>query len=398
MRPSDKDKIERMIRDFQYRPDDETLERTRREILDVYKTNTSSLCMKIKIWRTIMKSPIVKLSAALVVLLVVLSVIFFEKTIPEAYAVEQTIEALKKVKTVYFQAELYKQGDVECWMKFDGENEKPTHVCLYMTGMPRRKIDSPAGSFAYNTTTNRFRKNLRDERRMNWYPDFDDLLKESLKAAAKSDSITITREKEPGIDKEMIIVKCNDEYRTTRYLIDPKTKLPVEFTTIETRNEMYFMRKTIAVENMRQIEYHEPLPEELFAIPSDAEEVFEEVDVVVTPDHGIQVADMSREQACKKLVEQAVDAMNKFDFKEVKRLYFPFMDIPDEQVQRIKQLAEAKGPVMEILEMGTAYEDGQYWFQPCKVRELGTKIKDEPIRIRFYTLDGTEYCIIALPD
>jgi hypothetical protein len=58
------------------------------------------------------------------------------------------------------------------------------------------------------------------------------------------------------------------------------------------------MRETIAVREMYDIQYNQNLPEEAFQIPYDAEEVFEEVDLYVSPDAGMPVSDMDEAEAC----------------------------------------------------------------------------------------------------
>jgi len=141
---------------------------------------TSSPGVEKHIWSKIMHSKITKLAIAAMLLLGVYWLTLSDKTLPHAYAIEQTLQAMESVTSVHFKAELYKQGDVECWMLFDGSHTKPTHVCLYMPGFPIRKIDSPQGSFGYNEVTNRYRDNRRDERRANWYPDFANFFKQSL--------------------------------------------------------------------------------------------------------------------------------------------------------------------------------------------------------------------------
>jgi len=56
------------------------------------------------IWRTIMKSPITKLAAAAVIIIaVVLSINVWDKSIPTAYALEQTIEANHSVRYIHIK-------------------------------------------------------------------------------------------------------------------------------------------------------------------------------------------------------------------------------------------------------------------------------------------------------
>jgi outer membrane lipoprotein-sorting protein len=57
------------------------------------------------IWRTIMKSSITKFAAAAVIIIaVVLSITFLDKSVTPAYGIEQTIEAFRNVNSVYVEA------------------------------------------------------------------------------------------------------------------------------------------------------------------------------------------------------------------------------------------------------------------------------------------------------
>ncbi len=351
-------------------------------------------------WRLIMHSKITKTAIAAGVILIVYWLMLSDKGVTEAYAITQTIEAIKTVTSVHFKAELYKQGNIECWMLFDPPHRKPTHVCLYMPSFPIRKIDSPNGSFAYNEATNRYRVNRRDERNAHWYPDFANFFEESLKKAKKSDAVTIAEEFDDELQKQVIVISVDEGDRQCRYLIDSQTKLPIRFTSTETTHLMKWMRQTIAVKNMSLIEYNLPDPEGLFDIPADAEQVTEEIDVMVRPGCGMEVGSFTHQQACEKLANEFVAAVAEFDFEKAKSLYFPLMVPPPEKLAIMKLAKKAAGdkPLIEILELGDAYESGPYWFLPCKVRELGGNIKNDPLRIRFYELDGNQYCIIAMPD
>ncbi len=73
------------------------------------------------IWRTIMKSPIIKLAAAAVIIIaVVLSINLWDKSIPAAYALDQTIEANHSVRYLHIKGfnPSYKEPK-EYWVECD---------------------------------------------------------------------------------------------------------------------------------------------------------------------------------------------------------------------------------------------------------------------------------------
>ena len=212
--------------------------------------------------------------------------------------------------------------------------------------------------------------------------------------------MTITEEFNDSLQQQVIVVNVDEGDRKCQYLIDPKTRLPIEFAAIETTDLNKWMRKTIAVKNISSIEYNLPEPEGLFEIPKTAEQVTEEIDVMLLPGDGMEVDRLTPEQACEKLVREFIGAVAEFNFEKAKTLYFPFLVPPPEKIAVMKLAIKETGgePLIKLLEIGNPYEDGLYWFAPCKVQELGGNIKNDPLRIRFYDFDGVQYCIIAMPD
>jgi hypothetical protein len=88
---------------------------------------------QLRIWRRIMKSKITKYAAAAVIIIAVVSgVTIFNKTMPTAYAIEQTIQAYHSVR--YLHIKDFKEGvdePKEFWLEFDeGGNVKNVRANL----------------------------------------------------------------------------------------------------------------------------------------------------------------------------------------------------------------------------------------------------------------------------
>lgn len=390
------EKLEQWIGESGMEARPEWLRQTKTDTLNAFEQALDSKASAGKIWRTIMRNRMTQIAAVLAIAAGLISLTMLKGPVQEAYAIDQTIAAMDTIRTVYFKAEFFKQGNVECWMQFDRPGEKPSHVCLFMSGVPYRKIDSPQGSFGYNTATGRYRRNTRDERRMNWYPDFANFFKQSLEAAKRSGNVEISRRTDPAAGKERIVVCVDEKNRKVEYRIDPETKLPMEFSTREVSDFMYFFRQTIAVRNMSEIIYNQEPPAGIFDVPADAEEVTHEHDVYVRPDIGMPVGDLTPQQACEKIVRDTTAAMNARDWKTVAKLMFPFGPPPKEMEARIP--ADLSQPLVEILELGKPYEKDGYWYIPSKSREYGGRIKEEQVPVKFYEFDGRRYGMIMWPD
>lgn len=347
-------------------------------------------------WRTIMHSRITKAALAATVIFIVYWLTLSNRGVSQVYAIEQTIEAINTVRSVHFKAELYKQGDIECWMLFEPSQSKPTHVCLFMPGVPYRKIDSPEGSFGYNAATNRYRVNTRDERKFNWYPDFANFFRESLEKAKDCESVSIAEELDSESGKPVYVIGVDNDGRKCKYIIDKESKLPIRFVTLETADFMKYYRQTIAVRNISFIEYNKPVPEGLFSIPAGARRVESEHDILVHPETGMAVGTLTPQEACEKIVRDVTDAMNRRDWETVQRLLFPFAPPPKEMEDKLP--SDPSQPLVEILEIGTPYRQDGYWYVPLKSREISGTVKDEQVPVKFYEFDGNRYCKIMWPD
>ena len=130
-----------------------------------------------------MKNRIRKIAvAAIVIVAVLLTISIFEESVTPAYAFEQTIDAIKRVKTVHMAGEFYWQGKFECWLRFDGNPDVPTHMWL---GLPRGHLGmvmvcSPDGLFHFNRTTNYVFPISQDQRGRKWIIKFNSFFEDAV--------------------------------------------------------------------------------------------------------------------------------------------------------------------------------------------------------------------------
>jgi hypothetical protein len=373
-------------------------ERILRNVLAARNSNPSQ---NKYIWSRLMRRNTTWISAAVVVLFIGISILFFNKATTGGYAIAQTIQAVQEIENVYFKATLFKQGPIECLMKFSPDKRKPTNIRLYHTDHSVSKIDSEYGSFTYNNRTGHYRQNSRNERNADWYPDFRNLFFQALESAQSSDRVRISGDVDPDTLQEMTVIDVSDPYGDIRFWIDPETLLPVRFAVLDVKDPAYFMRQTVAVREMYDIRYDQILPEDAFQIPADAEEVFEEVDVYVSPDVGMPVGDMSEAEACIRILQKVTDALNNLDIDAFANLTFPHGFLPREMLQQMLQAGLPKnpdGPRIELLSYETPYHDGPFWYVKHTTRQPVKGTVTEVMPVRFYEFDGIRYCIIAYPD
>jgi len=101
------EKIERLIKKSRYKAGPEAYDKALGSFLqavDAYEKQKTPLT-ETNIWRIIMKSRIAKLAAAAVIIVaVIISITFWDKSVRPAYGIEQTIEAFRNVNSVYLEA------------------------------------------------------------------------------------------------------------------------------------------------------------------------------------------------------------------------------------------------------------------------------------------------------
>jgi len=348
------------------------------------------------IWSIIMHKKITKfVAAAVIILAVILSISIFDKsTTSTAYAFQQTIDAIQKVKTVYMAGEFYMQGRFECWMKYDGDPDKPTHVWLGRAGHNLCKICSPDGIFGLNKRTNRVHFALRDERNKDWILKFESFFRDAVNKAGKTDSVNIFTETDPDTGEEIIVVHIETSKREQKFLVDPETKLPISFSTIRDDEPMEMMKMTLAVKNLTEIRYNEQPPEGIFDLPADAVVVEEEVDCMVDPDSGLIADGMTRQEASLEIAKQTVRALVDLDIETLCKLDLFFRLYPPQIWEQIEKMKENGQWVKEVVITGEPYQEGELWFVPIEIRGQTGQNEIQNAMIKFYEMEGKQLCFI----
>jgi hypothetical protein len=396
MRPTEN--IEKLIKNINIETNAKTDKAVLGDVVEAFEESkkNKSVITQPSIWRIIMNSRITKLATAAVI---IIAVIFGLTTILDhgatpAYAVEQTIKAMKEIRTVYMKGEFYRQGEFECWMKFDGDPDKPTHVWLGRFGHNMCKICSPAGVFGLNKRTKAVHFARRDERGKDWIIKFGSFFEDAVKKAQETDSVQIYNEIDPNSQKELIVVYIKTQKREQKFWVNPENKLPIRFATLREDAPMEMMRKTLAVKNLEWIRYNEQPPEGIFDMPADAKIVESEVDCMVDPDSGLIADGMSREQACLEIVRQTAKALIELDIPRLKSLDLFFRLYPDWIWDKIKAVKQSGQWVAELPITGDPYQEGGVWYVPCQFLYANGKTEQTTPMIKFYEMEGHTHAFI----
>lgn len=390
--------IEKMIKNINIETNVKTDKAVLGDIVEVFeksKKNKSAIIQP-SIWRIIMKSNITKFAASAVIIIAVilgLTTILDHGATP-AYAFEQTIKAMKEIRTVYMKGEFYRQGEFECWMKFVGDPDKPTHIWLGRTGHNLCKICSPKGVFGLNKRTKAVHFARRDERGKDWIIKFGSFFEDAVRKAQETDSVKIYNEIDPNSQKELIVVYIKTQKREQKFWVNPENKLPIRFATLRDDAPMEMLRKTLALKNVGLIRYNEEPPEGIFDMPADAKIVESEVDCMVDPDSGLIADGMSRQEACITIVKQTGKALIDVDIATLRKLDLFFRLYTPEIWEKIKQMKAAGQWVDELVITGDVYQEGDLWYVPCEIRgSNGSKELQTPM-VKFYEMEGHTHAFI----
>jgi len=237
-------------------------EQTHQEEIEIFNSQTTRgkafrSAEPSNIWRIIMNSKIAKLAAAAVVILaVVVSVTLIDRSATPAYAIEQTIEAMRSVSSVRAYI-----SDGEVLFKINPETGQ--EECYRVEEGNVLTVATPEKTYRYDKDKNVVR--ISDEyvigvevRFSRFIEDMADWVKEH------NGKMDHQLEFDQELQKEVIKVyvhipaQGNSGGQESTINVDPKTKLPISFGTI-------------------RLEYNVPIPPGSFdfEIPEGAEVVYE---------------------------------------------------------------------------------------------------------------------------
>jgi hypothetical protein len=334
-------------------------------------------------------------SASVLMLVLALPLLLLNSSTTRAYAVEQTLNALVRVKTVHMAGEFYRQGKFECWMRFKDNADEPVYLWLILPRIPdRQRVCTPKLSYVINPRTKALFQCRRDERKQDWIIRFSSFFRDAVERAEKGGGVTIGREVASESGRQFTVVHLKSATTEQKVFVDPTTKLPIKFVTLRDESPVR-MKRPLAIRTLEWIRYNEPVPDGLFDIPADAKVVSEEADTDATPDNGLDATGLSREEACRALVERMGKALIEDDVAQLRQCAPFFWVVPDETFAQSRAAAEQSGRVpVEVTVLGTAYQEGNHWFIRCGMRFRNGSRDESTAMVKFYTFGNQERCIV----
>jgi hypothetical protein len=307
---------------------------------------------QIKVRRTIMRSPITKLVAACAMIAIAaILVMYLDRATPSAYAIEQTIEANRGIKQLYF--EYYAPADPyvakECWVEFD-ESGQPKNV---RTNLHKLWGDQLVVHVWKDGKTQTWRKeknmllcyeaesftakifhlvNQRDPRKA-----VETLYERQKKGQVKieieepanrSDPIIIRGTFLPG---KYLLEKPNmPSFRDVLY-VDRKTKLVTAIEVYELKDGEYEYRGVWEYSS-----YDEPFDADVFSLEDELPADVKRIDMMAL-DIGLEQRELTDEEVAAKVVRGFFEALIEKDYAKAVMFLGASYD-PDERAELRKKL------------------------------------------------------------
>ncbi|OHB60764.1 MAG: hypothetical protein A2167_07090 [Planctomycetes bacterium RBG_13_46_10] len=327
------------------------------------------------IWRIIMKSPITKLAAAAVIILAgVLSIIVWNKSIPTAYALEQTVQASHTVR--YLHIKSFKPNEdepKEFWIEFyeDGEVK---NVRMHMP-----EWDSPEDGAKVTV--------WKENKAQVWFKKKKSLVTFSDKTIA-ANTLDFIEELDPKLvverlyyaqqAQDQVKIEIDEPSNKAKPIVVTATCLPgssragwrvVLFvdraTKLVTAIEFYKLKdgKYQYVELIEYYDYNQPIDAEMFSLDDDIPADVMQTDQT-TQKIGLVQGDLTDKEIAVKVVREFYEALIAKDYAKAGQLY---SGLPADKIR--EKWEELK--VVRIISIGEPVphpDPGVGGFQvPCKI-------------------------------
>ncbi|MFC1675589.1 anti-sigma factor family protein [Planctomycetota bacterium] len=286
---------------------------------------------QLKVWRIIMKSRITKLAAAAVIIIaVVFSVTMFDKTMPTAYAFEQTIEACHSVRWLHMIS--FDEGvdePKECWLECD-ELGQIESVRLYLPEWA--SPDDGPKVIAWQQGKAQIWVKRKNILATIWEKDEVAKLLEFLESHDPKGIVERfqlqQRERKVKMDIDEPKDKSEPIVVTVTYLPQSSTpnKREVLFvdqaTKLVTAIEVYHLKngdyKQTGV--MEFFDYNQRIAPEMFFLDDEVPDDVSRIDMTTHQTVGLSQGDLTDKQIAVKIVRQFFEALIAKDYEKAGRL------------------------------------------------------------------------------
>ncbi|HUV40551.1 MAG TPA: hypothetical protein VMW23_02030, partial [Sedimentisphaerales bacterium] len=348
------------------------------------------------VWRIIMKSKITKLAtAAAIIIAVALSVTFLDKTVAPAYAIGQTIEALRQARIVHMFCRDWDGKKFEMWMSLNTEGY-PEYCYSYWPDYEVTNISTPTVSYQYNKKMNQV--SINKGKLYHFDIRFDNMFENIQEAVLKNENnIKVYREAASSGGKNLIVAICEGDAEAWKIFIDSETKLPVGLHCLKGRN-----RPGDFIRDFDEIRFDEEPPAGIFefempdgAVVTDMDQRMQLLD---DPNNGISAEGLSKQQAAEEIACEYWRYIIEKDLEKAKKVSPSISLYSAEEVEKRYQQIFGNCLPSEFVESGKLYVEnscGLGEILPCILMFEDGRKREAKIIIRFRNIRGKSSCVIA---
>lgn len=405
------DNLERAIKNFcasrkaKIRTTAELDERIVNDVLVAHEnfTKTQSAAGRLNIWRIIMKSNISKLTAAIIIIGIVLSFFTFEKLTSPAWAIEQAIEALKDLRAVHMIG-AFPDGTAEIWMRANKIGTQSSDVVVRGSHGAITWIKD-GSTYHYEPSQNTvYFENAITVGFSQW------LGPELLEMLSKVDGVEVMHGKDPATGRKQATLICSllDSNGPQSWIIefDVTTKLPVslkQWSNLNMSGPPTF--------HAFKITYYEDVADSLFEVSIPGDPVYvekpltipeESIGILSNPQKGISIEGLTQQQACEQILRAVFDAVIEGDLDKFKKLAPIAENWGDELLRAVILRVDKEDRIVEIVKIGKISKTGQSKVGPivavlvvCK--RADGKMVEQNMIVQFRQLGGRYSCVVHGP-
>jgi hypothetical protein len=364
---------------------------------------TQSVFPKPSIWRIIMKNNASKLAATIIIIAIVFSFLVFDKLNAPAFALSETIEALKNYRAVHIIGAL--PGDTaEIWMR---ANEAGTHstdvVVKGSHGAITWTKDGSTYHYEPSQNTVYFEHALTVGMSQVFGPDLLEML-------SQTENTEVIRGKDPATGRDRVMLMCSliDVHGTQSWIIefDADSKLPVamkQWQNLDRSGPPSF--------EAFKITYYEKLPDSIFDVhipdnPAYIEKPLvipdENIGLLSNPRHGISTEGMTQQQAAEEAVRLINQAVIDQDLDQLRNISPLCQNLGDDFLRKIVFREGKDDRVTEVLHIGKIFKTGRSKLGPLAAISAVLRLQDgrkveEKMIVQFREIGGKPSCVVHGP-
>ncbi len=355
------------------------------------------------IWRTIMKNNASKLAATIIIAAVVLAFITFGRFNTPAWALSETIEALKDYRAVHVVG-AFPGGTAEIWMRANEAGTQSTDVVV--KGSHGAITWSKDGStYHYEPSQNTvYFEHALTVGMSQW------LGPELLELLSQVDNTEIVHGKDAATGRDRVMLMCSmiDVHGAQSWIIefDVASKLPVAM-----KHWQNLDRSGPPSFDAFKLTYYENFPDSIFEVHIPGSPAYvakpltipdENIGLLSNPRQGISTKGMTEQKAAEEAVRILYQAVIDQDLDQLKNISPLCQNLGDEFLRSIIFRPEKDDRITEILQIGQISKTGHSKLGPIAAIPTVLRLQDgrkveEKMIVQFREIGGESSCVVHGP-